>query len=68
MMALIVAPAPCSIAMICACLVPARALVRAAETAATGAGRFGDLGLAVFTVRERAAVLSLDFVLVMGSS
>ena len=37
-------------------------------TAATGAGRFGDLRLIVFTVRERAAVLGFDFVLVMGSS
>jgi hypothetical protein len=29
-------------------------------------GRFDDLRLAVFTGRERVAVLSLDFVLVMG--
>jgi hypothetical protein len=47
---------------------PVRALVSVPETASTGTGRFDDLRLAVFTGRERVSVLSLDFLLVMGSS
>jgi hypothetical protein len=49
-------------------LVPARVLPSAPEGAPPGAGRFDDLRLNAFTDRERVAVLSLDFVLVMESS
>ena len=69
MMAAIVVPArSCSMARTWAFLVPVRALVSVPETASAGIGRFDDLRLAVFTGRERVTVLSLDFVLVMGSS
>ena len=69
MMAAIVVPARSrSIATTCAFLVPARVLGGAPEAAPTGTGRFDDLRLAVLTGRERVTVLSLDFVLVMGSS
>jgi hypothetical protein len=69
MMAAIVVPArSCSIATICALLLPARVLASAPEAVSTGTGRFDDLRLAVFTGRKWVAVLSLDFVLVMGPS
>lgn len=48
-------------------LVPARALTTATEEARTGAGRFDDLRIAVFTDRAPVAVLRLDLVLVMGA-
>ena len=67
MMAAIVVPA-CSIATTCAFLLPARVLASEPEAASTGTGRFDDLLLAVFTVRELVTVLRLDFVLVMGPS
>jgi hypothetical protein len=66
--AIVAPPADRSIATTFACLVPARALGTAAETAAILARRLGDWGLVAFTFRGRAAVLGLDFVRVMGSS
>jgi hypothetical protein len=69
MMAAIVVPARSrSIATTCACLVPARVLASAPETAPTDTDRFDDLRLAVFAGRDPVAVLRLDFVLVMGPS
>ena len=69
MMAEIVVPAWfLSMARTCEFLVPARALATAAEAALTGAGRFDDLRIAIFTGRAVVAVLRLDLVLVMGAS
>src|SRR6516225_9014268 len=68
MMAAIVVPArSCSIARTCACLVPARVLATAPEVEPWGIGRLDDLRL-VFAGRERVRVVSLDFLLGMGSS
>ena len=58
----------CSMATTCAFLVPARVLGSAPEAAPTSAGCLDNLRLAVFTDRERGAVLRLDFVLVTGAS
>jgi hypothetical protein len=43
-------------------------LVGAPEAAATGTGRFDDLRLAAFAGSRRVAILSLDFILIMGFS